>query len=171
MLFGEAEDLLLGWVTEQPAKIFKTMSDALERFAAGGIDRACRMPLDQSTQSHNRAQRFSSTGVESRLSPLAALIPQDRCSANPIAAGTKHRSVQATGAQSAAELTRLDAGMDLDLFHPLVEDPYAATIPAHPDLLTNQFGGYFVKGTCDFDVTVTMDIAPGFLVTRKKRFR
>src|SRR5260370_30858128 len=137
------------------------MSAALERFAAGGIDRACRMPLDQSTQSHNRAQRFSSTGVESRLSPLAALIPQDRCSANPIAAGTKHRSVQATGAQSAAELTRLDAGMDLDLFHPMVKDPYATTIPAHPDLLTNQFGGVSVKSTVAFARTFPRDIAPG----------
>jgi hypothetical protein len=79
--------------------------------------------------------------------------------------------VQATGAQSTTELTRLDTGVDLHLFHPLVEDPYAATIPAHPDLLTNQFGGYFVKGACDFHVTVAVDIAPGFLVTRKKRFR
>jgi hypothetical protein len=69
------------------------------------------------------------------------------------------------------ELTRLDAGMDLHLFHPVVEDPHAATIPAHPDLLTNRFSGYFIKGFRDFYVTVTVDIAPGFLVTGKERFR
>jgi hypothetical protein len=93
MLLGEAESLLLGWIAQQPSKIFKPMSAALERFAAGGIDRACRMALDQSAQRHNRAQRFSSAGVESGLSPLTTLFTQGRCSANPIAAGTQYRSV------------------------------------------------------------------------------
>jgi hypothetical protein len=59
--------------------------------------------------------------------------------------------------------------MDLDLFHPLVEDSYAATIPAHPDLVANELGGYFVEGARHFDVTVAVDVAPGFLVTGKKR--
>ena len=53
MLVGEAEELLLGGITEQPPKIFKTMSTALERLAAGGIDRTCRMSLDQCAQRHN----------------------------------------------------------------------------------------------------------------------
>jgi hypothetical protein len=76
--------------------------------------------------------------------------------------------VQATGAQSATELTRLDAGMDLDLFHSLVEDPYATTVPAYPDLLANQFGRRFIKSLCYFHVTVAVDIAPGFLIAGEK---
>jgi hypothetical protein len=47
----------------------------------------------------------------------------------------------------------------LDLFHPLVENLYAATIPADPDLVANEVGEYFVKGTAHFDVTVAMDVA------------
>jgi hypothetical protein len=55
MVLGEAECLLLGGITEEPPKIFKAVSAALKCFAAGGIDRACRMALDQSAQAHNRA--------------------------------------------------------------------------------------------------------------------
>ena len=58
--------------------------------------------------------------------------------------------------------------MDLHLFHSLVEDPHAATIPAYPDLVANQFGGYFVKSFAHFHVTVAVDIAPGFLIAGKK---
>ena len=59
--------------------------------------------------------------------------------------------------------------MDLDLLHPLVENAYAATIPADPDLVANELGGYFVEGAAHFDVTVAVDVAPGFLVGGKKR--
>ena len=69
MVFGEAEDFLLRWVAQQPPKIFKAMGAALERFGAGGIYRGCRVPLDESAQRHDRAQRFGSAGVESGLSP------------------------------------------------------------------------------------------------------
>jgi len=39
MVFGKAENWLFRLLTDQPPKIFKTMSAALERFAAGGVDR------------------------------------------------------------------------------------------------------------------------------------
>jgi hypothetical protein len=56
MVFGEAENLLFRWAADQPPKIFKAMSTALERFAAGGIYGVCRVMLDESAQRHNRAQ-------------------------------------------------------------------------------------------------------------------
>ena len=59
--------------------------------------------------------------------------------------------------------------MDLHLFHPLIEDAHAATVPAHPDLATDQFRGNFIKGAGHFDVTVAMNVAPGFLEAGKKR--
>jgi hypothetical protein len=59
--------------------------------------------------------------------------------------------------------------MDLDLLHPLVENSDAATIPSDPDLVANELDGYFVEGAADFDVTVAVDVAPGFLVGGKKR--
>ena len=52
----------------------------------------------------------------------------------------------------------------------LVEDPYRATVQSDPDLLADEFGWHFIKGACHFDVTVRMDVAPGFLETGKKRF-
>src|SRR3984885_8072515 len=59
-----------------------------------------------------------------------------------------------------AKLTRFDPGMDLYLFHPLIEDSYATTIPAHQDLAADQFSGNFIKGAGHFDVTVAMNVAP-----------
>ena len=57
----------------------------------------------------------------------------------------------------------------MDLFHPLVEDPHATTVPSHPDLMSNKFSGNFVKGAGHFDVAVAVDVAPGFLKTGKER--
>ena len=68
-----------------------------------------------------------------------------------------------------AKLTWFDSGMDLHLFHPLIEDSYAAAVPAHPDLAADQFRGNFIKGAGHFDVTVAMNVAPGFLEAGKKR--
>src|SRR5258707_1527534 len=68
-----------------------------------------------------------------------------------------------------AKATWFSPGMDLDLFHLLVEDPYTAAVPPHPDLVADQFGRNFVIRACHFDVTVAMDVAPGFLVARKER--
>ena len=68
-----------------------------------------------------------------------------------------------------AKLTWLDSGVDLDLLHALVENAHAATIPAYPDLVTDQFGGNFIEGASHFDVTVAMNVAPRFLKAGKKR--
>jgi hypothetical protein len=59
--------------------------------------------------------------------------------------------------------------MNLNLFHPVIEDSYAATVPAHPDLATDIFSGNFLKGACHLDVTVVMDVASDFLQAGKKR--
>ena len=55
----------------------------------------------------------------------------------------------------------------VDLLHALVENAHAAT--AYPDLVTDQFGGNFVEGASDFDVTVPMDAASRFFKAGKKR--
>src|SRR4029077_12998425 len=77
--------------------------------------------------------------------------------------------MQTPGAQDMAKLTWLDPAVDLDLLHTLVENAHAATVPAYPDLVTDQFGGNFIEGASHFDVTVTMDVAPRFLEAGKKR--
>jgi hypothetical protein len=59
--------------------------------------------------------------------------------------------------------------MDLYLFHPVIEDSYAAAVPADPDLAADQFSGNFIKGAGHFDVTVAMNVAPSFLEAGKKR--
>ncbi len=105
------------------------------------------------------------------LSPLAALLAQNRRSVDPITARGQHRSAEAAGSQAVAELAGCDAGMHPNLFHALVEDPHAAAIPADPDLAADQFRWRFVKGFFDFHVTVPMDAAPCFLEAGKKRFR
>jgi hypothetical protein len=103
------------------------------------------------------------------LSPLTAFFAKNPGSADPITARTKHWSVQAANSQDPAKATWFNSGMDLDLFHPLVENSYAATIPSDPDLVANELDGYFVEGAAHFDVTVAVDVAPGFLVGGKKR--
>ena len=77
--------------------------------------------------------------------------------------------MQAPRTQDMAKLTRFDPGMDLHLFHPLIEDSHAAAVPAHPDLAADQFSRNFIKGACHFDITVAMNVAPGFLEAGKKR--
>src|ERR1700756_330953 len=68
-----------------------------------------------------------------------------------------------------AKATWFNPAMDLDLFHLLVENSYTATVPSDPDLVTDKFGWNFVISARHFDVTVTMDVAPGFLEAGKER--
>src|SRR5208337_4457562 len=79
------------------------------------------------------------------------------------------RGVQASRTQDMAKLTRFDPGMDLHLLHPLIEDAHATTVPAHPDLAADQFSGDFIKSAGYFDITVAMNVAPGFLEAGKRR--
>ena len=64
--------------------------------------------------------------------------------------------MQTSGTQDMAKLTWLDPAVDLDLFHPLIENAHAATIPAYPDLVTDQLGGDFIEGASHFDITAAM---------------
>ena len=57
----------------------------------------------------------------------------------------------------------------MDLLHALVENAHATTVPAYPDLVTDQFGGDFIEGASHFDITVAMDAALGFFKAGKKR--
>src|ERR1700738_5582728 len=91
MVFGEAEDLLFRWAADQAAKIFKAIGAAFDRLRAGGIDCSSRVLLDQSAQAHDGTQRFGSAQLKGALSPLTTLLAYDRCSADPIAAGTDDR--------------------------------------------------------------------------------
>ena len=169
MVIGEGEDGLFALLADQTSKIFKAVGAGFERLGAGVIDCASRMLLYKVAQAHNRAQRLDSSCVKGPLSPLTAFFAKNPGSADPIAARTKHWSVQAADPQDTAKATWLNSGMDLDLFHPLVENSDAATIPADPDLVANELGGYFVEGAGHFDVTVAVDVAPSFLVGGKKR--
>src|SRR2546430_4562110 len=105
MVFGEAEDLLFRWAADQSAKIFKAISAGFERLRAGGIDRSSRVLLDQSAQAHDRTQRFGSAPLKGALSSLTALLAYDRCSTDPITAGTGDRSTSAPGAEDTAKAT------------------------------------------------------------------
>jgi hypothetical protein len=53
--------------------------------------------------------------------------------------------------------------MDLDCSMRSFENSNTATIPPDPDLRANKLSGDFVKGPCDFHVTVTMNVAASFL--------
>src|SRR5215472_7489361 len=77
--------------------------------------------------------------------------------------------MQPSGTQDMAKLAWLNPVMDLDLFHPLIENAHATAVPAYPDLMTDQFGGNFIEGASHFDVTVAMNVAPRFLKAGKKR--
>src|ERR1700759_4215927 len=146
MVIGEGEDCLFGLLADQTSKIFKAVGAGFERLGAGVIDGASRMLLYQVAQTHNGAQRLDSSSVKGPLSPLTAFVAKNPGSADPIAARTKHWSVPAADPQAPAKATWFNAGMDLDLLHPLVENSEAATIPSDPDLVPNELGGYFVKG-------------------------
>jgi hypothetical protein len=92
--------------------------------------------IDETAQAHNGTQRFGSSSIKGALGPESALFAHDRGSADPITAGFNNRGVQTPGTQDMAKLTWLDSGVDLDLFHALVENAHAAAIPAYPDLMT-----------------------------------
>ena len=79
--------------------------------------------------------------------------------------------MQASGAQHPTKAAWFNSGVDLDLFHPLIENAHAAAVPAHPHLVADVFGGDFVKGAGHFDVTVAVNVTFGFLVTGKERVR
>src|SRR5260370_40252034 len=68
-----------------------------------------------------------------------------------------------------AKATWFNPAMDLDLFHPLVEDSYTPTVPSDPDLVADKFGRNFVISARHFDITVAMGVAPGFLEASKER--
>src|ERR1700761_4421544 len=119
MVIGESEDGLFGLLADQTSKIFKTVGASFERLGAGVIDGASRMLLYQVAQAHNGAQRLDSSSVKGSLSPLTAFVAENPGSADPITARTKHWSVQAADSQDPAKATWFNAGMDLDLFHPL----------------------------------------------------
>src|ERR1700751_2448038 len=168
MALGKAEGGLFGLLAQESANIFKSVSTALNGFGADRIQGHCGVFFDQLTETHNRAQRLWTTSVEGGSSPIAARLTQYRSTIDPIAAGGKNWSAQASCSQAPAELASIDAGVHGHLFHALVEDPYAAAVPAHPDLAPNKFLWRFVKGFFYFDVTIPMHTAPGFLEARKK---
>jgi hypothetical protein len=68
-----------------------------------------------------------------------------------------------------AKAARFNTAMDLNLFHLLVEDSHAPTVPSDPDLVADEFGRNFVISACHFDVTVAMDTALGFLEAGEER--
>jgi hypothetical protein len=88
MAVGEGKSFLFTLLADQATKIFKAVGASFERLRAGGIDCSRRVLLDQSAQAHNGTQRFSSAQLKGALSPLTAVLTDDRGSANPIAAGT-----------------------------------------------------------------------------------
>ena len=63
-----------------------------------------------------------------------------------------------------AKATWLDSGVDLNLLQALVEHTHAATVPANPNLVTDQFSGHFVKSARHFNVTIAMYVTACFLV-------
>ena len=171
MAFDEAESGLFGLLTNEPANVFEPMGTALERLGAGCIQGGWGMLFDEPAEPHNRAQRLWPARVEGLLGPLAAWLAQHRRSTHPITARGKNRNAEATRSEAAAELASFEPSMHPDLFHALVEDPYAAAVPPYPDLAPNKFGWRFVKGFFYFHVTVPMHAAPCFLEARKKRDR
>jgi hypothetical protein len=103
---------------------------ALRCLGAGVVDRSGGVVFDQAAQAHDGTQRFGSAQLKGALSPLAAFFAKHPSSPSPVAARTDDRSMQAYGAQHTAKLTWFNAAMDLDLFHPVIEDSYATTVPA-----------------------------------------
>ena len=171
MAFGEVESALFGLFTNESANVFDPVGTVLECLGASCIQDRCGMFVNEPTERHNGTQRLGATDVEGSLCPLAALFTQHRRSVDPITAGGQDRSAQAARSQTVAEPARLLPSVHRNLFHALVEDPYATAIPAHPDFATNEFWGRFVKGSSYFHITVPMNTAPSFLKAGKKRLR
>jgi hypothetical protein len=88
MAVGEGEGFLFTLLADQAAKIFKAIGASFKRLRARAIDGSSRVLLDQSAQAHDGTQRFGSAPFKGVLSPLTAWLTDDRCSADPIAAGT-----------------------------------------------------------------------------------
>src|ERR1700756_1512639 len=109
MALGKAEGGLFGLLAHESANIFKSVSTALNGFGAGRIQGHCGVFFDQLTETHNRAQRLWTTSVEGGSSPIAARLTQYRSTIDPIAAGGKNWSAQASCSQAPAELASLDA--------------------------------------------------------------
>ena len=88
MAVGEGKGFLFTLLADQAAKIFEAIGASSERFRASAIDGSSRVLLNQSAQAHDGTQRFGSAQLKGALSPLTALLTDDRCSVDPIAAGT-----------------------------------------------------------------------------------
>ena len=98
MLIGKGKVFLFAWLADQAAQVFKSEGAGFERLGAGGVYGSARVLLNQSAQAHDGAQRLSSPQFEGALSPLATWLADDRCSTDPIAAGTDNWRMEASGA-------------------------------------------------------------------------
>lgn len=101
--------------------------------------------------------------------PCSALVAKEGGAVAPVPAGGGDRGAVAAGAEAAAELTGLNAHVQGDLLHAVVEDPYVAVIPVHPDLSPNHLRRGLVIRLGHFHVAVAVDTPTGFLIAREKR--
>jgi hypothetical protein len=91
MALGEAESALVGLFPKEAANVFNPVGPVFKCFGTSCIQGGRGMLPDQPAQRHDGAQRLGATRFQSRLRPLAALLTEYRCSADPITAGGQNR--------------------------------------------------------------------------------
>ena len=114
---------------------------------ASGVDGGGRVFFDQIAKSHDGSQCLGSSPINAGLRPLTAGLAEQRRPSYPPSAGGEHRGAHSGDSKNAAELSGLQAQVDLHLLHALIENAHAAAVPSHPHLPADILRRRFVKGS------------------------
>ena len=170
MFVGEGERLLDGSraLLQHPPQVFVTP----EPFGAGPRTDAINRPRvvlgAQLAERDDGSQRLGAALLEDLASPVPARFAEQGRAIDPVTARLDHWPARARCPEAAAELARLQAGVDGDLLQPLVEDAHHASIPTRPDRAPDVFRRRFVVGLGHFHIAVAMHAAARFLVAREE---
>ena len=123
----------------------------------------------QPNTSHDGSQCLGSSPINAGLRPLTAGLAEQRRPSYPPSAGGEHRGAHSGDSKNAAELSGLQAQVDLHLLHALIENAHAAAVPSHPHLPADILRRRFVKGSPHLHKAVPAYVAPGLLVAGKER--
>ena len=168
MALGEAEVTLFAGLADEALDVFEPPGSGPDRLGAGGVDDGGGVLFHKVAKPQDGSHRLGAARVEGGLRPCPAVFAQHGGAVHRITAGGADRGAEARRAKDAAELARLDAGVELDLLHSGIEEPHAAAVPTHPNLVADVFGRRFVIGFLHLHKTVPVYAAPGFLVAREE---
>ncbi len=138
---------------------------------AGGFQRrgavAGQKPV---AQAHEQAHGGGLAPFGELRGPAAGLRPAvPRGPAHPVGEGLLDAFGHPGAAERFGKTAFFELWMDGDLTVVFVEDAHHASVAAHPDFAADVFGGHFVAGALEADVSVALHFARGFLEAGEDR--